>query len=128
MTLLGISIDVRLEHPENAKLPMFVTLLGIVVFLQPNNIVLRAVSIMALQLLRESYLGLPPSTIMEVRPLHAWKAPSSMDFTLLGIVMDVRPEHPIKAFLPIEVTLLGMVIEFRPSHFQKTSFPMLVTL
>ena len=54
VTELGMLMAVRLERPRNAPAPMEVTELGIVVFLQPAINVLVAVSIMALQLLRES--------------------------------------------------------------------------
>ena len=47
-------MEVRLEQPENALSPMEVTELGMAVFMQPAINVLVAVSIMALQLLRES--------------------------------------------------------------------------
>jgi hypothetical protein len=55
ITLLGSVIDVRSLQPEKAFLPMLVTLLGMVVFLHPAINVFEAVSIMALQLSRESY-------------------------------------------------------------------------
>ena len=61
---------VRPLQPSNAKLPILVTELGIIVFLQPAIKVLEAVSIIALQLLRESYLGLPLSTTMLARPVQ----------------------------------------------------------
>lgn len=54
VTLFGMVIDVRPEQPEKAPPPMLVTLLGIVVFLHPNINVLVEVSIIALQLSRES--------------------------------------------------------------------------
>ena len=54
VTELGIMMEVRLEQPENALSPMEVTELGMAVFMQPAINVLVAVSIMALQLLRES--------------------------------------------------------------------------
>ena len=46
---------------------MAVTLLGIIVFMQPSIKVLVAVSIIALHPLRESYMLFPDSTIIEVR-------------------------------------------------------------
>ena len=54
VTELGMLMEVRLEQPENALSPMEVTELGMAVFMQPAINVLVAVSIMALQLLRES--------------------------------------------------------------------------
>jgi len=47
-----------------------VTVFGIIVLLQPTNNVLLLVSIMALQLLRESYLVFPLLTIIVSRLLH----------------------------------------------------------
>ena len=64
---------------------MLVTVLGMMVFLQPATKVLVAVSIIALQLSRLSYIVFPASTTMEV-----------------------KEEQPMKAELPILVTpLLG---------------------
>ena len=53
-TELGISMLVSPEQLENAHSPMMETELGIIVFLHPDTKVLVAVSMMALQLLRES--------------------------------------------------------------------------
>ena len=71
-------IEVRPEQPENANAPMFVTLLGIIVFLQPHKSLFVFVSTMALQLLRESYIGLPLSTTIEVSS----KQPSNLQVAL----------------------------------------------
>ena len=49
---------------------MDVTLLGIIVFLHPKIKAFEAVSMMALQSLRESYLGLSLSTLIDESPLH----------------------------------------------------------
>ena len=54
-------------EPLNASSPMDVTLLGMVVFLQPAISVLSEVRIIALQLSRESYSVLPSSTTIDVR-------------------------------------------------------------
>ena len=54
VTELGISIEVRPLQSENAQFPMEVTVLGMTVFWQPATRVLVLVSMMALQLLRES--------------------------------------------------------------------------
>ena len=55
---------VRLEHPRKASWYMLVTEFGIIVFLQPAISVFDAVSIIALQLLRESYLLFPDDTVI----------------------------------------------------------------
>jgi len=68
VTLLGMSMEVKPEQFWKALLPMDVTLLGITVVEHPRINSLVAVSIMALQLLRESYLLLPFSTMTEVKP------------------------------------------------------------
>ena len=68
VTLLGMLMEVRPEQPWKALFPIDFTLLGMVVFLQPVINVLDDVSIMALQLSRESYTALPLSTLIEVRP------------------------------------------------------------
>ncbi len=54
VTELGIVIDVRLVHPSKADIQMDVTVLGITVFLHPARNEFVAVSIIALQLSRES--------------------------------------------------------------------------
>ena len=54
VTLLGIEMEVSSVQPKKATNPILVTLLGIVVFLHPAINVLDDVSIIALQLLRES--------------------------------------------------------------------------
>ena len=68
VTEFGIVTLVRPEQPENASRPMLVTEFGMMVFLHPAIKVFEAVSIMALQLLRESYLELPDDTEIFVRP------------------------------------------------------------
>ncbi len=94
VTLLGMVMEVRLLQPSKAYLPMDVTLLGMTVFLQPAIRALDDVSMMALQLSRESYFALPVSTTIEVKPLQRRKAVSPMDVTLLGMVTEVKPLHP----------------------------------
>ena len=69
---------------------MVVTLLGITVFLQPAIKVFVAVSIMALQSLRESYFAFSDSTIMEERLEQPSTTRTSIVFTLLGIFIEVR--------------------------------------
>ena len=114
VTLLGMVTDVSPLQPEKAHDPMLVTLLGIVVVLQPAIRVFVDDSIIALQLFLESYLGLPSSTFNDVRPLQFRKADSPMLVTLLGMVTDVRPVQPSKAKTPMLVTLLPMVTDVSP--------------
>ncbi len=54
VTLLGMVMEVKLEQPLKALTPMDVTLLGITVVEQPAINLFDAVSIIALQLSRES--------------------------------------------------------------------------
>ena len=100
---------VKLQHPEKAAPPISVTLLGMIVDLQPAIRVFVAVSIMALHPSRESYILLPPSTSMLVKLLQPEKVHLPIDVTLLGIVILVKLLQPEKAQVPIDVTLFGMV-------------------
>ena len=70
VTPLGIVIEVRPLQPLKAATPMLVTLLGMIVFLQPAISVLDVVSIIALQLSRESYFVFLDSTLIEVKPVQ----------------------------------------------------------
>ena len=73
VTLLGSVIVFKPLQPSKADEPMLVTLLGMVVFLHPKTSVLVFVSIMPLQLLRESYLVFPESTTTDDNALHSEK-------------------------------------------------------
>ena len=106
---------------------MEVTELGIVVFLQPAINVLVAVSIMALQLLRESYFGLSLATEIEARLEQSSNARSPMVVTELGMLMLVSPEQPENASSPMEVTELGMLMLVRLEQPENASSPMEVT-
>ena len=101
---LSTTIAVRAEQPWNAYRPMLVTELGIVVDWHPAIRVLVAVSIIALQLSRESNTMLPLSTTMEVREEHLLNARFPMLVTELGIVIEVREEHLENALSPMLVT------------------------
>ena len=65
-----------------------------IVFLQPLIIVLLSVSIIALQLSRESYLEFPASIFMLVRPVQQLNAEPEMLVTEFGMLMLVKPEQP----------------------------------
>ena len=97
VTLLGMVIVVRPLQTLKAPLPILVTLLGMVVFLQPAISVLDVVSIIALQLSRESYFVFPDSTLIEVRLLQEPTVLPAMLVTLLGMVKEVKPLHWKKA-------------------------------
>ena len=91
-----------------------VTELGIIVFLQPAISSFVEVSIIALQLSRESYFLLLFSTIIEVKPLQNKNASSPIVATELGIVIDVKPLQYENALEPIVATELGIVIDVKP--------------
>ena len=93
VTLLGIVTEVKEEQPLKALPPILVTLLGIVVFLQPAMRVLVAVLIIALQFSRLSYVEFLLSTTMEVKEEQSPKAELPMLVTLLGIVTEVKEEQ-----------------------------------
>ena len=67
VTELGILMLVRLEQFAKALFPILVTELGIDVFWHPMMRVLVVFSMMALQLFRESNVGLPSLTLRLVR-------------------------------------------------------------
>ena len=93
VTLLGMVTEVREEQPLKAPYPILVTLLGMVVFLQPTTRVFVAVSIIALQFSRLSYVLLPLSTTIAERAEQPSKALFPILVTLLGIVTEVREEQ-----------------------------------
>ena len=70
VTELGMVIEVSPMQPLKAPVPMVLIVFGIKEFLQPAIKVLDAVSIMALQLSRESYFELL-CKIMFSRLLHS---------------------------------------------------------
>ena len=94
-------------------MPIFVTELGIIVVLLPHIKLLVSVSIIALQLSRESYFGFPLSTTIEFR-LVQLKACSPIKVTELGMVIEVKPVQYRNAIAPIVVTELGIVTEVKP--------------
>ena len=73
---------------------MVVTPLGILVLLHPFKSVLVAILIIALQSSRESYIVLPLSTLMDVKPLQPEKTKLPIDVTLAGMVIEVKPLQP----------------------------------
>ena len=72
---------------------MLVTLLGMVVFGQPAINVLLSLSMIALQLSLESYLGLLGATTIDVKLEQSQKVPQPMLVTLLGISTEVKLEQ-----------------------------------
>ena len=122
----GMMIEVSSEKLLNALLPILVTVLGIIVLLQPRISVFVAVSMMALQLSRESYLVFSTETLIEDNPVQPLKALAFMAVTLEGMFTEVRPMQPWNALSPILVTPEGMSIEVRPKQPLNILLPMLV--
>ena len=81
---------VSLLQPLNAYSSIVVTEFGITVFLQPTTSLLVEVSIIALQLLRESKVRLSDATVTLFSPLQPPNAFVLMDVTEFGMVMLVR--------------------------------------
>ena len=105
-----------------------VTVLGITVVWQPNIKVLLAVLIIALQLSRESYLGLLLSIVMLVMPLQPPNASWSMSVTELPMVTLVRPVQYAKAWTSSVVTELGISTLVKLLQPQNAPLPMVVTV
>ena len=91
VTLEGMVIEVRPLQNEKAYEPMVVTVVGITVFLHPTTRVFDAVSTMALQLFRESYLLFPEATSMASRLLQLSKTLEPILVTLEGMDTEVKP-------------------------------------
>ena len=88
---------------------MLVTLLGITVPLQPTFKVFVAVSMMALQSLRESKTGFPSSTFIEARASHAQKGVLAMLVTPFGIMLFLHPTTTV--FLSVSMMALQLLRE-----------------
>ena len=104
---------------------MLVTEFGIIVFTQPDINSFVDVLIMALQSFRESYAGLPFSTIMDDSPEGNGLVPILV--TEFGITIEVKPLQLEKAIEPMLVTEFGISIEVKPLHPLNAEEPMLVT-
>ena len=70
VTLAGITIDFKEVQPLNALSPIEVTLSGMTVDLQPTSSLLVAVSMIPLQLSRESYTGLAGLTVIDSKEVQ----------------------------------------------------------
>jgi len=90
VTVLGMVTEVSPEQYSKACPPMDVTVLGMIVLLQPTINLFVDVSIIALQLSRESYAPLFLLTVTEFSPEQPLKALSGIIVTLSPIVNDVR--------------------------------------
>lgn len=97
VTELGMVIDVKPVQPNKAKSPIDVTELGIVVVLQPKINLLLEVSIIALQLFRESYFVLSLATTIDANSLHWLKEVPLTEVTEFGMVTEVKSGQYAKA-------------------------------
>ena len=109
VTFSGIVMAVSVSHPSNALLPMAVTLSGIILFLHPHIKVFVAVSIIELQLLRESYTEFSLATEIAMIPLQCEKAAAPISDTEAGKDNVDNFWHPVKALLPIFIKLRGSI-------------------
>ena len=149
VTELGMVTEVMPEY-SNALSAIEVTPSGIEVPLQPKSRVLVAVSIMALQLERESYTGLSDATFMVVRAIlcsnntlpifstplpmfteakeeQLMNAPSPNSFTELGMVMEVKASQPLNAKRLIASTPLPMLTDFKPLQLENALLLIVMT-
>jgi hypothetical protein len=81
-----------------------------IVAMQPAKIIFVFVSIIALQLVRESYILLSSDTTMLVKHVQPLKAHPPISVTDLGMTIPFRLVQPSKAFPPISVTESGITI------------------
>ena len=94
VTLPGITIDFKERQLLNAYSPIEVTLSGMTVDPQPLSSLLVAVSMIPLQLARESYTGLSGLTIMDSKEEQPSNANILILVTQEGITIDSKEEHP----------------------------------
>ena len=105
---------------------MLVTLLGMVIEVgeeQPFIRLLLAVSIIAMQLSRLSYIGLPSSTVILVNEVQPPNTASPMLVTLLGIKILVNEEQQTNARPLILSTHSEITMLVNEEHPQKALFP-----
>src|SRR5574344_1908251 len=92
----GMLTDVKPEQPLNALVPMLVTPMGMVVFLQPAISVFPSLDKRALHWLLfasvDLYAVLPASTVIVSNIKHILNAPDSMLVTFLGMLTDVTKQ------------------------------------
>lgn len=93
---------------------MLFTSFGMTEFLQPSRNLSDAVSMMPLQLSRESYFGLSPATEIQDRSIQPTKEEYWILVTLLGMWMLVRPLQTLKAYSTMDVTPSGMTVLEHP--------------
>ena len=100
-TTASHEICVILVQLKNAKIPIFLTLFGMVTEVRDTQ------REKALAPIFVTLLGM----VTEVRDLQSSKALLPISVTLFGMLIEVRRSHQSKARSPISVTLFGMVTE-----------------
>ena len=115
-TDLGMVILFNLLHASNAQFPISVTESGITVLAHPCIRRFVLVSMMALQLFRESYTLFSSATIILVSPKHPRNTALSIFVTDSGMLTFVSVSHQLNALSSISVTELGMVMLVSALH------------
>jgi hypothetical protein len=115
VTDVGIDIDSREVRCEKACAPISTTDSGIVVVQHPTRILFAAVSMIALQLSRESKILLPSATTTDTKeeqPIKGLPKLWSPNLcTDAGIATDLIDTQSLKALLPIHSTPSGITID-----------------
>ena len=111
----------------NASSSIEVIEFGIIVFLQPAIKAFVLVSIMALELSRESKVVFSLFMTILFNLEQRINASLPIEFTELPMATEVSLEQSKNALLPISVTEFGMVTEVNPSQSKNASSPISVT-
>jgi len=127
VTELGITICLKDEHPEKALCPIDSTESGMTVFAHPAIIEFVAVSIIALQLFRESYMGLSGKTTIFSNLVQCEKELLPTFIIYFEITISCNDEQPVKAKSSIVVTESGMAICCKDEQPLKELLPIFVT-
>ena len=125
-------IEVKLEQPEKAELPIDVTESPIEIDFRLTHFLKEELYILFISSpIIHSSISFPKSFPNEIDDTmvsllieillgeHPSKAFACIDVTELGIIIEVKPVQFLKAVLPIDVTELGMLIDVRLEHPKK---------
>ena len=93
---------------------MEITVLGMIVLMQPAINALVRVLMMALQLSRESYTGFSASTTICSKLLQLENTLLAMEFTVFGMFIEVRDRQLANAYSPMVNRELEKPTEVRP--------------
>ena len=119
VTEFGILMSFKPLQPMNELSPMVVTELGITVFEHPLISVLVKVSMMALQLPRESYTLLSSDTERSLKFSQSIIPSCLIIFTELPITIFLRSSHLYIPQSSISVTESDTIMISMPTHFSK---------